>query len=107
VYLLDLDSMTLDDPARDLGALLWWYYPPALRPRFLELSGRSGDAELTERMRIRMAMHCLHIALPRAQSYDTFRPVWFAQCLEDFRAVLDGRDNPQGYDDLGTVAMRL
>lgn len=97
VYLLDLESMALDDPARDLGALLWWYYPPPLRPRFLRAVGRPREERLAQRMRVRMAMHCLHIALPRAHSYDTFRAAWFAQCLEDFRAVLDGRENPQGY----------
>ena len=37
LYLIDLDSMALEDPALDTGATLWWYYPPELRPRFLEL----------------------------------------------------------------------
>jgi hypothetical protein len=39
IYIVDLDSMAMDDPAFDLGALLWWYYPPEFRQRFLKLAG--------------------------------------------------------------------
>ena len=28
IYIVDFESMSMDDPAFDLGALLWWYYPP-------------------------------------------------------------------------------
>jgi len=38
LYLLDLESMTRDDPAVDIGAMLWWYYPPELRSRFLAIA---------------------------------------------------------------------
>ncbi len=65
LYLIDLDSMSLDDPALDLGATLWWYYPPGLREEFLHQAGYSGDPEFERRMQVRMAMHCLHILLPR------------------------------------------
>ena len=30
LYLADLELMSLDDPALDIGATLWWYYPPDL-----------------------------------------------------------------------------
>src|SRR5512145_296737 len=74
IYIIDLDSMSADDPALDLGALLWWYYPPELRGRFLEAAGYRYDNEFKLRMQIRMAMHCIHITLPRAESFDEFDP---------------------------------
>ncbi len=67
-YLIDLESMSLDDPAVDIGVTLWWYYPPALRSRFLEIVGYANDELLQFRMRVRMAMHCLDITLPRSRN---------------------------------------
>jgi hypothetical protein len=98
LYLIDLDSMSLDDPALDLGATLWWYYPPELRPKFLKATGYLNDAQFQNRMRIRMAIHCLNIVLPRPNSYDQFDPASFGENLVDFRAALAGEENPQGYD---------
>jgi len=97
--LVDLEAMTLDDPVLDIGATLWWYYPPGLRPRFLEISGYAGDEAFARRMQVRMALHCLHILLPRQQSYDRFTPDAFRESLVDFRAALAGEENPQGYED--------
>jgi thiamine kinase-like enzyme len=99
LYLIDLESMTLDDPACDIGATLWWYYPPELRQQFLEIVGYASDEPFRERMRVRMAMHCLSILLPREKSFDGFDPEAFAASLTDFRAILAGRENPQGYND--------
>jgi hypothetical protein len=99
LYLIDLESMSLDDPALDIGATLWWYYPPELRQRFLEIVGYANDEMFPFRMRVRMAMHCLSITLPREQGFEKFDPVLFAEALTDFRAVLAGRENPQGYED--------
>jgi thiamine kinase-like enzyme len=99
LYLVDLDSMAMEDPAIDVGATLWWYYPPALRPRFLEIAGYADDEPFQFRMRVRMAMHCLHIILPRERSFDEFDPASFAEALTDFRAIVAGRENPQGYDE--------
>lgn len=99
VYLIDLESMSLDDPALDIGATLWWYYPPQLRERFLNEAGYPQDAAFQQRMKVRMAMHCLHILLPRERSFDVFDPADFTQSLADFRAVLAGEENPQGYED--------
>lgn len=98
IYIVDLESMCMDDPAADMGALLWWYYPPGLRKQFLDIAGYSYDEEFKFRMRVRMAMHCLHILLPRENSFDQFEPEHFGDCLEDFRAVMNGEENPQGYD---------
>lgn len=99
IYLVDLEAMSLDDPAHDLGSLLWWYYPPVLRPRFLAGAGYDDDEALKARMRVRMALHCLDILLPRPQSFDRFDAHSFAAWLTDFRAVVAGKENPRGYDD--------
>ncbi len=99
IYLVDLESMAMDDPAVDIGATLWWYYPPELRQRFLQIAGHAGEQAFGKRMQVRMAMHCLNILLPREQSFDRFDPISFAGNLVDFRAVIAGEENPQGYDD--------
>jgi thiamine kinase-like enzyme len=98
LYLIDLDSMSLDDPALDTGATLWWYYPPELWGRFLEAVGYPDDEAFRLRMRLRLAMHCLSILLPREQSFDRFEASAFSASLVDFRAILAGEENPQGYD---------
>ena len=99
LYILDLDLMSLDDPALDIGATLWWYYPPDLRREFLEKSGYSNDASIEKRMQVRMAMHCLNIILPREGSFDRFDPDSFHDCLTDFKAIFAGEENPQGYEE--------
>jgi len=99
VYLVDLEAMSLDDPAHDMGSLLWWYYPPEMRPDFLKIAGYRYDAAFRNRMRVRMALHCLDIMLPRAASFDEFDAASFVEELIDFRAVVAGRENPQGYGD--------
>ncbi|MFT3891741.1 MAG: aminoglycoside phosphotransferase family protein [Anaerolineales bacterium] len=98
IYIVDLESMCMDDPAADMGALLWWYYPPELRQHFLEIAGYSYNEDFKFRMRVRMVIHCLHIILPRENSFDPFDPERFGEWLEDFRAVMNGEENPQGYD---------
>ncbi len=99
IHLIDFDLMRMDDPALDMGALLWWYYPPGLRASFLEAAGYRYDDEFRLRMQVRMAMHCLDILLPREESFDQFHSETFGNSLQDFRAVLDGRENPEGYND--------
>jgi len=99
LYLIDLESMSLDDPAFDIGSTLWWYYPPELRQRFLAIVGHANEKAFENRMQVRMAMHCINIMLPREQSFDEFDPASFDEWLTDFRAILIGGENPQGYED--------
>lgn len=99
VYLLDYESMSRDDPALDLGAILWWYYPPEMREAFLTVAGYKNDDEFRHRMHIRMAIHNLNIVIPRRDSFDRFAADRFDSKLEDFRALMEGRENPQGYVD--------
>jgi thiamine kinase-like enzyme len=98
IYILDFESMSMDDPALDMGALLWWYYPPELRQQFLDIAGYEYNHELKFRMQIRMAMHCLSITLPREQSFDRLDSDHYDGSLRDFRAMLNGNENPEGYD---------
>jgi aminoglycoside phosphotransferase (APT) family kinase protein len=98
LYLVDLETMSLGDPAYDLGALLWWYYPPAIWPRFLEIAGYVIDNDFRLRMQVNLAMHSLSIALPRQDSFDTFNPSSFCASLTDLKAVLAGEGNPRGAD---------
>jgi len=98
IYLIDFDMLKMDDPAFDMGALLWWYYPPELRESFLEMAGYGYEDDFKLRMQVRMAMHCLDILLPRANSFDQFKPESFPESLRDFRAILDGKENPEGYE---------
>lgn len=99
IYLLDYESMSLDDPALDIGAILWWYYPPEMREEFLSIAGYRNDGNFRNRMRIRMAIHNLNIIIPRENSFDCFVAETFDDALVDFRAVIDDRENPQGYYD--------
>ena len=128
LYLIDLDSMQLDDPARGFSAkfegpldmrmnpqrgqsvsallerirpeALWWYYPPELRQKFLTIVGHADDRAFENRMRVRMTLHCLNICLPRENSFDQFDPAAFSGRLADFRACLASEENPQGYADV-------
>ncbi len=99
VYLIDLEAMSLDDPALDMGALLWWYYPPEWRQQFLAIAGYEYDEAFKNRMQVRMALHCLDIILPRSESFDRFDANAFPEWLTDFRAIAAAKENPQGYDD--------
>lgn len=90
--------MSLDDPAVDIGATLWWYYPPGLRQKFLTIAGHANDLAFERRLQVRMALHCLSITIPREQSFDEFDPASFDQSLTDFEAILAGGENPQGYE---------
>ena len=97
IHLIDFDMMKMDDPAADLGALLWWYYPPDLRESFLEMAGHRYDDGFKLRTQVRMVMHCLDILLPRENSLDQFKPESFGESLQDFKAVYEGKENPEGY----------
>ncbi len=99
MYLIDLDAMSLDDPAVDLGALLWWYYPPELRGHFLTLAGYQETEALHHRMHLRMALHCLDILLPRQASFDRFDAKQFINSLGDYKAILANEENPRGFGD--------
>lgn len=95
IYLLDLDAMALDDPALDMGATLWWYYPQELWSLFLTCAGYPDDEAFRDRMWTRLALHCLSITLPRPGSFDRFDPDAYPGALTDFRAALGREGNPE------------
>lgn len=97
LYIIDLELMSLDDPALDLGAVLWWYYPHELRQYFIEAAGYEDTPELRHRMQVRMSLHCLCAALPRPTGFDSLDPTSYSERLADFQAVFEGKENPQGY----------
>jgi len=97
VFLVDFESMQMEDPTVDIGALLWWYYPPDMRKTFCDIMKVDYSSALRNRMQIRMAMHCLNIMLPRKDSFDVFDLDWFAMFFDDFKAIMEGKDNPKGY----------
>jgi thiamine kinase-like enzyme len=99
LYLIDLESMSLDDPALDIGATLWWYYRPEQWQAFLEAAGYAADESFRQRMQVRMALHCLNITLPREHSFDQFDAASFPDDLRDFRAMLSGEPNPEINED--------
>ncbi|HYP40941.1 MAG TPA: aminoglycoside phosphotransferase family protein [Chloroflexia bacterium] len=99
IYVVDLEAMSMEDPARDVGVTLWWYYPPEMRSRFLQIAGYDDDPQFQHRLRVRTALHCLSITLPRTDSFDSFDPSSYGERLADFRAALAGEENPQGYGD--------
>jgi thiamine kinase-like enzyme len=86
LFLVDLEAMSLGDPAADVGALLWWYYPPIMRERFLEISGYPIDRWFRLRMQVNLAMHSLRISLPRVNSFDAFVPSSLATSLVNLTA---------------------
>ncbi len=99
LYLIDLEAMTLDDPALDIGATLWWYYQP---PQWASVPGSCrlrADESFRERMQVRMALHCLNITLPREHSFDQFDAASYPEYLTDFRAMLAGEPNPEINED--------
>ena len=97
IFLVDLESMLIEDPSVDIGALLWWYYPYDMREQFCEIIKVDYNNELKNRMQLRMAMHCLNIMLPRLNSFDVLDLEWFAMFFDDFKAIMEGKDNPKGY----------
>ncbi|HET6262560.1 MAG TPA: phosphotransferase, partial [Chloroflexia bacterium] len=92
IYVVDLEAMSMEDPARDVGVTLWWYYPPEMRSRFLQIAGYADDPQFQHRMRVRTALHCLGITLPRAGSFDRLDPSGYDERLTDFRAALAGEE---------------
>ncbi len=95
IFILDLDSMALDDPALDVGIIMWWYYAPEVWGRFIGYAGYEDDEGFRERMQARIALHCLSITLPREDSFDRFDAGGFSGALRDFRAALVGQGNPE------------
>ncbi len=89
---LDWDEITLCDPMRDVGLLLWWNFPPDEWHAFFERSGLELTAARTRKMYWFAARASLDIALWHAEHGVDGRG--FA---EDFLAAVKQAANPKGY----------
>jgi thiamine kinase-like enzyme len=93
VYLLDWEGVTLSDPLRDVGPLLWWYVPREKWPEFFAACSNEMDAQRERKVYWWAARQSCSVAL------------WFAgrglleqatPFMIDFEAALHGRANPHG-----------
>jgi hypothetical protein len=93
VYLLDWEGVTLSDPLRDVGPLLWWYAPQQKWPEFFAAYSTEMDEQIERKVYWWAARQSCWVAL------------WFAgrglleqaaPFMLDFEAALRGRANPHG-----------
>jgi hypothetical protein len=93
VYLLDWEGVTLSDPLRDVGPLLWWYAPQQKWPEFFAACSTEMDEQVERKVYWWAARQSCSVAL------------WFAgrgllelaaPFMLDFEAALHGRANPHG-----------
>ncbi|MFH0863500.1 MAG: phosphotransferase [Candidatus Gottesmanbacteria bacterium] len=87
--IIDWDEITLSDPVRDIGLLLWWYVPKTQWQDFFDSYGMVISEDIKDNIYWWAAKSSLAIALwnlERGYEYKSF--------LLDFRAALDKKDNP-------------
>lgn len=93
-YLVDWDEITLSDPLRDIGLILWWYIPPRKWPEFFA----AYDLQLDESHLARIFWWCARtsfaVALWLAEHGYDYQPF-----LQDFLAAIKGGDNPHAVFD--------
>ncbi len=89
---LDWDEITLSDPMRDIGVLLWWNFPPEQWHRFFEEYGLDLTAWRREKIYWFAARASLDIAIWHAEY--GMDGTGFA---EDFLAAVNQEPNPKGY----------
>jgi aminoglycoside phosphotransferase (APT) family kinase protein len=92
LLLLDWDDATLADPLRDLGPLLWWYFPPDTWEGFLQACDLAWDERMVHRIHWFAARASLEIALWHAEHGDQGDSGFLA----DFRAAVAGEANLRG-----------
>ena len=92
LFLLDWDDVRLADPLRDLGPLLWWYYPPSAWDTFLQACHLPSDERMVHRIHWFAARASLEIALWHAEHGSKTDNGFLA----DFRAAVAGGVNPRG-----------
>ena len=94
VVLVDWDKAWLDDPALDVGMLLYWYVDPALWPVFLREYATGGDFRpdvdaLLIRARIRYPLHALNLCLEAIEGLPRPAGDGFAAALDQALAFVD------------------
>jgi len=89
---VDWDEITLSDPMRDIGLLLWWNFPPDQWRGFFEEYGMELTGPRLAKIYWFAARASLDIALWHAE-----HGVDGQGFVTDFLAALNGQPNPQGY----------
>ena len=90
LYLIDWDEITLSDPLRDIGLILWWYIPPQNWPEFFTAYGLQPDEASLRRIFWWCSYTSLAVAIWLAEHGHDCRPF-----LQDFLAALAGENNPR------------
>jgi thiamine kinase-like enzyme len=67
LFLIDWDDLHRNDPFRDLGPFLWWYYPPAQWHHFLRSAQVVTPPDLRERLHWFAARASLEVTLWHAE----------------------------------------
>lgn len=98
IYLIDWDEVSLSDPMRDIGPLLWWYVPPARWVEFFQRYAAPLGYAVTERVywwSARASLEVAHGLLERGY-HDRARDF-----LEDFIAAVRREANPHARYTIG------
>jgi thiamine kinase-like enzyme len=91
-YLVDWDDLTLSDPMRDIGPLLWWYVPPNEWKDLLVEIGHDDEAGIRDRLYWWVAAESLDVALSLLEGGSGGAGA--ADFLDDFVAAINGQGNP-------------
>ncbi len=92
LIMIDWDDVALADPMRDLGPLLWWYFPPEEWPAFMESYGMRLTPALTGRVYWWAACISLDITAGLVERGYDEDAVGF---LNDFLAAAAEQPNPR------------
>jgi aminoglycoside phosphotransferase (APT) family kinase protein len=90
-YLIDWDDLTLSDPLRDIGQLMWWYVAADRWADFFRLFGTNYDDQTGRDLYWWVAAESLDVAMRLLEGGDHARAEDF---FIDFAAALEQRANP-------------
>jgi thiamine kinase-like enzyme len=90
LYFIDWDEITLSDPARDIGPLLWWYLPESQWEIFFNAYGETLTTESLNKIYWFAARISLDVALWHIENQKP-DPGFF----NDFVTAVNKRPNPQ------------
>ncbi len=89
---IDWDEITLSDPMRDIGLILWWNFPPEGWPDFLTRCDLEFTPDRLAKIYWFAARASFDIALWHAEN-----ALDGSSFVEDLHAALKSQPNPKGY----------